>query len=238
MHRISWNSLIATTLLAVVQPARADLTLTISEDPSSIASGVDLNALTPGQQVTFDVTLSGLDAANNQALGLLGATLVFDPSLLGSPLSITAPSISDGGIVPDPAAFLTSIDQGPSPGLADASYLFSFSNLLTPITNNGVFFQFTVAAQDPPTSGSIVFQTDQTGKQQVFAQDLSGNPFTITGGYGGPGAQADGLHFTVLAATSVVPEPSSWLAIALVGTLVGIRQVRLRWLGHRTRGST
>src|SRR5205823_7657882 len=113
MHRIARVALIAIALLAIAQPARADLLLTVTEDASSTA---DLNALTPGQQVTFDVTLSGL---TTETIGTLGATLNFEETLLGTPLSITP-----GSIVPDASAFL----PGPGPGVADGSYSFHFSS--------------------------------------------------------------------------------------------------------------
>src|SRR5438045_1694307 len=114
MHQMFRIGLIAIALLAIVLPARADLTLTVSEAASSTAN---LNALTPGESVTLDVTLSGL---TTESIGFLGATLNFDASLLGTPLSITP-----GSIVPfDTSGFLT----GPGPGVADASYYFGFNN--------------------------------------------------------------------------------------------------------------
>jgi hypothetical protein len=62
------------------------VTLSVVQDPSSVA---DLNALTAGQPVTFDVNLSGLDLALGQTLGSLEGTVSFDASLLGQPLSVT-----------------------------------------------------------------------------------------------------------------------------------------------------
>jgi hypothetical protein len=107
MHRIIAIALLASAWLLQGPSARADLQLSITQDPSSTA---DLNALTPGEQVTFDVTLSGLDVAGGQTIGTLGGTVTFDQSLLGTALSITA-----GGIVPDPTGFLNSFSNGNTP---------------------------------------------------------------------------------------------------------------------------
>jgi len=207
MSPISRIALICIALLAIAQPARADLLLAVSQDPSSTA---DLNALTPGEQVAFDVTLSGL--TTGQQIGTLGATLVFDPSLLGAPLSVTP-----GAIVPDITGFLTA--PVPSPGVADASYEFLFANSLAPITSNGVFFQFTVAAQGPAASGSISFQ-------YVDAYDTSNSDIPINGG--------PALPFQVVTS---VPEPNTLLVVAFVGSLLSIRHVRLWLRRNRTTDS-
>ena len=76
MNRIMRVGLIFTALLAAVPRARAGLILTVAKDPSSSAN---LNALAPGDQVTLDITLSGLDVPNNQYKSVRsGATLSFD----------------------------------------------------------------------------------------------------------------------------------------------------------------
>jgi hypothetical protein len=202
MRRISRIALMAMALLVFAQPARADLLLTASEDPSSTAN---LNALTPGQQVTFDVNLSGL--TGGQQIGTLGATLIFDQNLLGTPLAI-----NPGAIIPDTSGFVTS----PGGGVADASYSFIFANSSAPITSNGGFFTFTVAAQNTSGSGSVSFSF-------VGASDTSFNNITINAG--------SALPFQVVA-TSTVPEPSSFLVVVFVGTVVSMCQGR-RWLNRR-----
>ena len=71
----------------------------------------DLNNLTVGQKVTFDVNLSGIGSAADN-LDFLAATVKFDGSLLGTS------TITPGGIVPD----LTGFQSTAKAGLADANY--------------------------------------------------------------------------------------------------------------------
>ncbi len=205
MHRNLTIGPIALSVLLIGQFARADLVLSVTQDPSSTEN---LNALSPGDQVTFDVTLSGLDVADNQQLGFLGATLTFDPTLLGTPLSITP-----GPIVADPSGFLMAPDQG----VADGSYLFLFADSLEPIVSNGVFFEFTVAVQTVYGSGNIAFSF-------VSALDTNLDTVAITAG--------PALPFEV-SPTSPIPEPSSWLLLAMAGVTFTNPRTRLRLL--RTR---
>jgi hypothetical protein len=164
-----------------------------------------------GRQVTFDVTLSGLDVAGNQQIGTLGATLSFDANLLGTPLSIGA-----GSIVPDTSAFLIS----PGAGVADASYSEAFSSTSASITTNGLFFQFTVVAQSDLGSGNISFSF-------VDAFDPNFNSLSISGG--------PELPFQVI--SQAVPEPGTLFLAASGAVLLALRQARRRLLRDRTTNS-
>jgi hypothetical protein len=185
-------SAVATMLLSHHAMGSA-LTLSVIQDPSS---AVDLNALTAGQTVEFDVELSGLDVADGQTLGALLGTIAFDGSLLGQPVSETP-----GPVVPDSSGFLTSLNSGQ----ADGSYYFLFSNSGSLITANGTFFSFTVVVQ-PNVVGSGMLSRDSNNGGFVAAYDGNNNPVDV--GFG-----AD-LAFRVGA--SAVPEPPS-LLLATVG---------------------
>lgn len=196
-------SLVCGALLLAARPCAASgLTLSVVQDPSSTAN---LDALQAGQTVMFDVDLSGLDVADGQTLGSLGGTVVFDTTLLGSP-TVLAP----GPIVPDPNAFLSTVDEG----LADGSYASVFSAMNLSITMNGTFFTFDVVVQ-PNIGGSGVLSLDPNQGGFVFALDVNNNPVNIA-----PGAD---LPFTVIGAA--VPEPSAlWMmGIGLI-TIVGCRR--------------
>ena len=95
----------------------------------------DLNNLTVGQKVTFDVNLSGIGSAADN-LDFLAATVKFDSSLLGTP------TITPGGIVPD----LTGFQSTAKAGLADANYdaLFAAGK---PIASDGTFYSFDATVQ-------------------------------------------------------------------------------------------
>jgi hypothetical protein len=199
--------LIGAVILFFAHPCRASsLTLSVVQDPNSHA---DLSALAPGQSVTFDANLSGLDQAGGQALGSLEGTVAFDGSLLGQPLSM-----SSGTIVPDPTRFFTAAN----PGVADATYYFGFSVSQSPITTNGTFFVFTVEVQ-PGASGSGVLSLDPSNGGFVAAFDLNDNAVDIAAG-------AD-LPFTVGGAA--VPEPASFATTALGLAVV----LAWSWRHHR-----
>jgi len=187
----------------------SSVTLTVVQDPSSHAN---LNSLTAGQSVTFDVNLSGLDVANGQTLGSLEGTVAFNGTLLGQPSSI-----SPGAIVPDPSGFLTALD----PGLADATYYFGFSNSNSLITANGVFYSFTVVVQ-PNVTGPGVLSLDPNNGGFVSAFDANNNPVNIA-----PGAD---LPFSV--GGSAVPEPGTLL---MAGIALAVILARVGFARHRAR---
>jgi hypothetical protein len=220
MHRIARMALLASALLLPGRFARADLHLSITEDglaAAPLAVGLPYNV-----PVTFDVALSGLDTADNQQLGALGATLYFDANVLGTPSSITA-----GPIVPDPTGFVTDTSSGADAFydsfITDSYLLFNMVGL--PITQNGLLFQFTVTPPVTSGSGTISF-TDGLGNVSVFAHDTSGQPIDITAG--------PDLLFQI-GALGAVPEPSSFLVVLFAGSVFGIRQGRL-WL-RRSRSA-
>jgi hypothetical protein len=187
-------SLIVLAVGFVGQAARADLSLTVTQDPTSTAN---LQALLPGQVVTFDVNLTGFAGP---PLGFLGASVFFDSALLGTPLP---QSLKAGPIVPDPSSnsFFTAFN----PGFADASYLDITVNSTAPISENGVFFSFEVMVQPATGTGKLSF-SDNLGNVNVFASDQNSNPLDISAG--------PDLPFRVVQAPMVVPEPNSLLVVA------------------------
>jgi hypothetical protein len=109
----------------------------------SLHTDHDLDDLTVGQTVSFDVILSGLNTPAGESLDYLAAQVVFDPMVFENPIEPIA-----GDIVPDDTGFLgLSFDH-----LVDGSYDREFALLdPAPIVNDGVFFSFTL---DVHTSGS------------------------------------------------------------------------------------
>jgi hypothetical protein len=208
MHRITAIALLASPWLLLGPSARADLQLSITQDPSST---VDLNAWNPGQTATFDVSLSGIQ--QGQTIDFLGATLHFDSNILGTP---TLPIAGD--IVPSSGVFLPAV----GPGLSDASYLSVDSTTL--ITHDGVFFRFSLT---PIASGSgTISFSDGINPPDVFVDYTNADSSTGNNISAGPD-----LSFQV-PGVSAVPEPSSSLVVLFVGAVVGLRQGRL-WLRAR-----
>jgi len=185
-------------------------TLTVVQDPSSHA---DLNALTAGESVTFDVNLLGLDVLNGQTLGTLEGTVVFNGSLLGQPLSI-----SPGTIVPDISGFLTAA----SAGVSDATYSSLFSNSNALITTNGTFFSFALVVQ-PGVTGPGILSLDPNNGGFVGAFDANNDPVDIT----------FGADLPFLVGSSAVPEPSTGVIVVIALTLMLARAVFARACGSR-----
>jgi hypothetical protein len=182
-----------TSLLAMIvcvlaaSGARAGLTLSVA------AESADLSHLSLGQDVRFDVLLSGLNTGDQ--LDYLAGTVTFDSSLLGSATKVTA-----GAIVPDPTGFVSAGFAGAADAFYDAVF-FSVTN--TPISSNGVFYSFDVVTQQPG-SGSLAF--DLTS---LAASDGTNIPVSLSAG--------PALPFTILGAASV-PEPNSLvLAVSALG---------------------
>src|SRR4051794_5533059 len=104
MKRILSIALAVMTILLGTHVSRAEPMLFFS------TTARDLNNLTVGQSISFDVNLSGINGPTDN-LDLLAATVTFDGELLGTP------SIHPGSIVPDQTGFLSAA----MPGLADAN---------------------------------------------------------------------------------------------------------------------
>lgn len=102
-----------------------------------------------GREVLVDVTLTGLTAG--QQLNLLGATLTFNGSLLGTPASVTRGAIVPAALA-DPADFLSSLGDG----MADASFATFSSNTAQMISGNGLFFRARIIPVEAGV-GSIAF---------------------------------------------------------------------------------
>jgi hypothetical protein len=201
--------LIALSVPSIIPASRADVVLSVTQDPSSTA---DLAALQVGDSITFDVTLSGLDVAGNQALGTIGATLNFDPVTFGIPASITP-----GTIIPDTTGFLTA----PAAGVADASYTSVLANTSAEISSNGLFFEFTLVVQASGAGAGVV------GFSFVDALDPNFGPVNISSG--------PDLAYRV----NAVPEPSSLSLIVLAGAWICGPWIqarrRLSWTAGRDR---
>ncbi len=194
-------AVVTTLLLFDAPPAKAGLTLSV------VAESADLNNLSVGQTVRFDVVLSGLNSGDQ--LDYLAGTVTFDSSLLGSATDVTA-----GAIVPDPTGFVPAGFAGEADAFYDAVF-FSVTN--TPISTDGTFYTFDVVAQQPG-SGSLTF--DPTS---LAASDGTNTPVLL--GSGPP------LPFTIGA--SAAPEPNSLvLAVAALGCCGGAavsRRLTRRW---------
>lgn len=188
--RAGLAALLATVLFA----SNSDAAVTLSLSTTSSLS--DLNV---GDTISFDVVLSGLPGGSPTSdLGFLGATVVFDGTLLGTP-SLPAP----GAIVPDldPLAYVPLAGLGQ----ADASYDFLFAPSGSPITTNGVFFSFDVTAQ---AAGSGMIGFDSLG---TAAFDTSAGPIPVD-------VNLDSGQTFSISATDGIPEPTSllvWAALSL-----------------------
>ncbi|MGE4159992.1 MAG: PEP-CTERM sorting domain-containing protein [Planctomycetota bacterium] len=158
----------------------------------AVSSTADLNNLKVGQTITFDVTLSGLNAGDS--LDYLAGTLTFNDTLFSIPLSVTA-----GPIVPD----LTGFSGTKNVGLADGNYddLFALSG--TPITSNGVFFSFNVTVTSTGT-GMVGFD---------FADSFG---FDANGGLLDPTTGGNPITFDA-PANNAIPEPMSLLLLGIGG---------------------
>jgi hypothetical protein len=171
-------------ILLAAPRVKADLALSVAPESA------DLNHLTVGQTVRFDVSLSGLTSGNQ--LDYLAGTVLFDGALLGSGNNVTA-----GTIIPDPTGFVPASFLGEADAFYDAVFVAVTG---TPISADGVFYSFDVVAQTP---GSGTMGLDPSS---LAASDGSNNPITL-------GTGAD-ISYTILAPTAV-PEPDT-LSLALV----------------------
>jgi hypothetical protein len=151
--------LAATSLLLGAQPCLARYMASLS------TTAPDLNNLTVGQKVTFDVNLSGIGSPADN-LDFLAATVKFDGSLLGTS------TITPGGIVPD----LTGFQSTSKTGLADANYDTLFATSGKPIASNGTFYFFDATVQG-------------TGSGRVSSSSSAPRPNDVGGQPRFPGAR-------------------------------------------------
>lgn len=198
-------------------PARADVVFTLSS-PS------DLSALTVGQVVEIDLSLSGLPFPNNQTdfIFNLNTKILFDSSLFQPVLdsnsasgltAVVAPGSVFNNNVQGPLQIANFNFQGIKPdGLPDSSLTSGaatgiFSQF--PNTNsgaiglNGLYYSFLLKAVGVGT-GSIFFDPTP-GANQYAANETSFNyaPLVTNGN----------LRFTI--SSAAVPEPSSICLLAI-----------------------
>lgn len=140
-------------------PCRADFILTLS------APGTDLNSLGPGQTVTFNVTLSGVTAAD--IIDLLGVDVRLPASIFAVPSVPIA-----GAIVPDVGGFLFASGTIGSERFATGLY----DDLIVPsapITSDGLFYSFTASVIGVGT-GTVQF--DPSSAVVIGTQGLTLDP--------------------------------------------------------------
>jgi hypothetical protein len=192
--------------LAVIAPRAVAVPIVTLASPS------DLNQLTVGQQVQFNVSLQGI--STNEFLFVLDTRELF-PSNLFAPVSLT-PSQPGTGSVFDTSAqvssFLVGDQRGPTflgAGIAQGNFSDTFPTPTQAIDQDGLYYSFTLQAI---AAGSGVISFDPAGT--LYASGLTG--FNLAPlPTGGP------LQFTITAGTAVIPEPSS-VAMAGLMTLAGL----------------
>jgi hypothetical protein len=200
-------------LLAALAPLGALAPAQAGSYSLSLSSPADVNHLTVGQSVTFDVNLSGVDpAVMGTFLSYLAATVEYDSTLLGPSTVIAGAIVLDA----DPANF-TGTGFPSLTNKADAFYDSSFPDPLSaPIFESGTFFSFTVmtlAAGD----GTISFES---AAATLATDPIQTDQFT-------PDTSSLSFHIE----TSAVPEPSSHvllLSAALVGVVAALTRRRRR----------
>jgi hypothetical protein len=178
--------------LVAAGPCRADLIL-------SLSSISDLNNLAPGQTLTVNVQLSGLNPGDR--VDFLAATLIYNSNVLG------VSTITPGPIIPDPSGFL----QAAGPGIADALYDSMRAVSMAPLSGDGTLFSVDLPVTDLGP-GVIAFAfVDSSGVS------AGGDPLPLATA-GSP------LDFTSSPAAAV-PGPPSWLLVAIgTAVLVGARR--------------
>jgi hypothetical protein len=151
--------------------------------------------LSAGQSITIDVLISGIDNISGP-LELLGVTTVFDAVSLGAPFSS-----SFGSIVPNPSNGILTVGSGNVTGLYDILIPSGGTDL--PISANGTFYQFTLTAQSVATTVDSVIS--------ISNAEYSNANGDFTADFGA------GINVRVLGDPPVVPEPSSWLIMSVLG---------------------
>jgi len=183
-----------------ISPCYSDVILSLS------SMAPDLNSLTPGQGITFQVSLSGLDAGG--MVSDLEVEVLFDSGILG------VPSITAGSIVPEVSPPYFTVGTGPGQAAVEYSrWTLPWKDF---ILQNGVFFSLD-ATVIGTGSGTIAF-----GAVDVSGEDAaSGNLFVSAG---------PGLALTS-SPGAVIPEPSSLVLLGLGLGALGLGRRRKRRIG-------
>jgi len=141
---------LSSVLLAYSSNVRAEMVLTLS-------SPDDLTNLLVDQTVTIQVSLTGLESA--QELESLSGTVEFAEAVFGLPSTPVA-----GDIITDAADFTPFAD----PGLADG--LFFTTEAANRITSDGVFYSFDLTVVGAG-SGTFSFQSGSLSAEIAGQQD-------------------------------------------------------------------
>jgi hypothetical protein len=159
----------------------SDAGVMVSIEPTPSGSPVILSA---GETFSIDVLVSGLgDPGNPTSLDFLGVTISFDPNSFDALLS------NFGLIVPNVAKGMIAFSPNSAIGQYDAGI-----PAIDPITDNGVFFTFSLMARNiATTTDSPISISDASYFAPDFADADRGNAIDarVLGG-------------------AVVPEPTSW----------------------------
>lgn len=185
MKQLLSSVLVLLSLTLLAGPVAAGFALTLS-------SPDNLSNLTVGQQVTFQVTLSGADASNTLD------ELQTDITWLSNVFSVSPSNIIPGSIVPD----LTGFSGTSVANTISASGLYdNFATTVIPgpsISSSGLFFSVIVKAATAG-AGSVTL-ANQTGFQGFNQITIADNT---------PGG---GLDFTISPAAAVPAPPGMILA--------------------------
>ena len=186
------------TLLSSLAAVAASLGTLHATPMVLLSSPDDLSAVPVGASVTVQVELAGLNPG--QELDALATSVSFPVTFFD------VPNISPGPIVPDPLNDPLDLLIVEDAGLADVTFLTLGLDSADHITANGLFFEFTVTAQQLGT-GEFGFAF---GGATYFNSANPGAPIDAELETGPP------LPFTV------VPEPvSCWICLCC---LAGIRR--------------
>ena len=207
MFKIAHSSLILVILIVFAQESFAGPMVTLSS-PDNLAN------LSVGEQVTIDVTLSGLPVGSDFIFNL--NTSILFPSTLFQ--TVPNPGNSSGLTTSIGAGFAFQFpDQPPnfyalsslSAGNAVGIFNDQSPGSSEAINENGIYYSFDLKAI-APGSGQILF--DPTPGANQYAADDTGFNFA-------PLPTGPSLAFTIGAAS--VPEPSAF-ALGTVASLVGL----------------
>ena len=185
----------ATALLILSQTCEAGLLITLSHNAA------DLNNLSVGQTVRFDVSLNGLGVMGNPTeLSNLNVDVLFSSVLFGTPTLVTA-----GSIIPDATNTFTPVSNPGGAGAIFDNILLMPPDPTVTIDSDGLFFSFLVTAQ-ATGSGFVLLDPPASGF------DANNDPITID--------SSESLSYRI-----TVPEPSTLFLVCLAMVFtVGFRK--------------